>query len=313
MNIMIVGVCDVEHSTNTFMANAFKNLGHKVICYNYRTRLRVYYGDLSKLENDFIRTVTEVKKHEGIDLIIFCKTDGLPVTAHIRATEMCKTFYWFMDPITTAQVMFADMRASACTAASATCMEVVDYFRKYGQQNSYKINEGVDLELFKPISFEKKHDVLFVGSQTQERMSHIDYLAKAGIRVKVFGDGWHGKFGAMHPIYNASLVSEINQAKIVLNVSRTNSYSDRVTLSMASGAFVITSDVNEIHIDFISGKHLETFATREELYEKVTYYLKNEEERKKVAAQGCSFIRSRAGWETVCVNILYKVVNYDYF
>jgi len=218
-----------------------------------------------------------------------------------------------MDPITTAKAMLADMRALACDSASATCMEVIDYFQQKGQPNSYKINEGVDLDLFKPLKMKKTHDVLFVGSPTPERHAHLDYLTSNGINVKVFGSGWHGKFGVLHPIYNAGLVAEINQSKIVLNVSRTDSYSDRVTLSMASGAFVITSDNNEIHRDFIAGKHLETFSNQKELYEKITYYLKNEADRTQIADTGCALVRNRSGWGSVCVSILERINDFELF
>lgn len=313
MKIMVVGVCDIAHSTNAFMANALKDLGHTVVCYNYRTRLKTYYGNQGKLEEDFIITVKAIKDNGGLDLIIFCKTDTLPVSAMQIATSMVKTFYWFMDPITTANIMLADLRASSCTAASATCMEVVNFFKEKGQPNSYKINEGADLELFTPKRMKKAHDVLFVGSPTPERYQSINYLMSNGITVKVFGDGWHGNFGANHPIYNASLVSEIYQARVVLNVSRTDSYSDRVTLSMAAGAFVITSDVNEIHTDFLVGRHLETFSNDQDLYEKISYFLKNEDERERIAEHGCALVHDRYGWETVCQNILGKVNNNELF
>jgi len=313
MKIMIVGVCDIEHSTNTFMANALKKLGHTVICYNYRTRLKTYYGNQGKLEEDFITTVKAIKDNGGLDLIIFCKTDTMPITAMQIATSLANTFYWFMDPITTAKMILADLRASACTVASATCMEVVDFFKENGQPNSYKINEGADLDLFTPKYMDKKHDVLFVGSPTPERFKSLNYLMNNGVNVKVFGEGWHGNFGANHPIYNANLVSEIYQAKIVLNVSRTDSYSDRVTLSMAAGAFVITSDVNEIHTDFLVGRHLETFADDQDLYEKVIYFLENEEERERIAEQGSSLVHDRYGWKTVCQTLLGKVSNNELF
>lgn len=292
------------------MAQAFRNLGYKVICYNYRTRLKNYYGDQRQLEDDLISTITAIKNNGGIDLIIFCKTDSLPVSAHTRATDLCKTFYWFMDPITTARAMHAGMRAKVCDAASATCFEVVKYFKEEGQPDSFKINEGADLELFKNLNMKKVNDVLFVGSPTVERHQFINYLVNHGIKVKVFGDGWHGQYGAMTPIYNASLVAEINQAKIVLNVSRTDSYSDRVTLSMAAGAFMMTSDTNEIHSDFLARVHLDTFGSNEELLAKVKYYLKKDEERERIAKTGCEFVRDRFGWETSCNHILGKANEY---
>lgn len=313
MNIMIVGVCDVESSTNTFMATAFRTLGHNVICYNYRTRLRLYSGNQGRLEEDLISTLKAIQGNGGVDLLIFCKVDSLPIPAMRKATELVNTFYWFMDPITTAKAIQADMRASACNNASATCLEVVNFFTENGQPNSYKINEGVDLALFKNLNMKKKYDVLFVGSPTQERHQFIDFLIHSGIHVKVFGEGWHDKYGETHPIYSAGLVAEINQARIVLNVSRTDSYSDRVTQSMAAGAFVMTSLTNEIYSDFLVGTHLDVFSTPENLYKKIRAYLDNKTHREQVAKEGCAMIRSRASWEQVCESLLGKVKNNELF
>ena len=308
MNIVLVGVCDVPSSTNTFMAKALTALGHSVVKYNYRSVLAECSGDVERLGEKFIHTLKAIQKRRAVDLVIFCKTDTLPVSAHQRASSLTKTFYWFMDPITTAKAMGAKDRALACDYASATCSEVVDYFKRSGQQNSYKINEGVDLEMFRPSNVEKTTDVLFVGSPTNERAQAIDFLLNCGIQVKVFGQGWGGRFGAGHPVYNADLVAEIRRAKIVLNVSRTNSYSDRVTLSMAAGSFVLTSDVPEISNDFNVGIQLETFDSLDDLFHKVNYYLNKDVTREAMAIVGCNHVHSTLSWETVCSSIVWKVV-----
>jgi len=304
MNIVLVGVCDKPESTNTFMAAAFTKLGHNVIKYNYRNVLAACNNNSQDLETEFIYTLENIVKYKEIGLIIFCKTDSLPVTAHVRASELAKTFYWFMDPITTALAMNAKERALACNYASATSLEVIDCFLNAGQPNSYKINEGVDIEMYKPSNIEKTTDVLFVGSPTTERTIGISYLINSGVNLKLFGDSWGSKFGAGHPIFNADLVSEIRRAKIVLNISRTNSYSDRVALSMAAGAFVLTTDVPEIHKDFKVGHHLEAFSSYEDLYERVSFYLVEEKLRERIAKSGTEWIRETRSWELICKKIL---------
>jgi len=303
---MIVGVCDVSYSTNAFMANSFEELGHTVIKYNYRTRLKNLNGNVQELGKDFIYTLEHINEHTKIDLVIFCKTDSMPIDAMEEASKITNTFYWFMDPLTTAKIIMADMRAYVCRGASATCMEVVDFFKNCGQPNSFKINEGVDLEIYKNLYMDKTNDVLFVGSPTNERAKCIDFLVNNGISVKVFGQGWHGSYKAGHPIYNTDLAHEINKSKIVLNVSRTNSYSDRVTLSMACGAFVLTSDVPEIHNDFVEDMHLSLFNGPQDLYKKVSHFLAKDNcaEREGIAEAGSLLVRNRSSWERTCEHIL---------
>lgn len=299
MYIMIVGVCDVPHSTNTFMAKALETLGHKVLRYNYLNYLKELVSQ-DRVEEHFIDKVKEEKP----DLVIFCKTDMLPVSAHERATKLTKTHYWFMDPITTSNVMGAPDRAQACTSASATAMEVVNQFKENNQPNSFKIIEGVDTSLYYPISVEKSTDVLFAGSITQDRAVCVNFLRSNGVSVNLFGEGWPPVYKAGRPIYNEDLVNEIRKAKIVLNVTRTNSYSDRVALSMAAGSMVITTEISEIHRDFDVDNHLITYSGVHELVAKVLYYLYSVDKREAIARYGCEFVQENFTWEKKCYQLL---------
>jgi spore maturation protein CgeB len=55
---------------------------------------------------------------------------------------------------------------------------------------------------------------------------------------------------------------------------------------IAAGGFVMTNYSDVVQLAFKSGFHIETFRTFEELKDKTDYYLKHEEERRKIAHNG---------------------------
>ena len=79
-----------------------------------------------------------------------------------------------------------------------------------------------------------------------------------------------------------------NQYKILVNVSLNNDINFRVFETMATGALLITDRIidNGIEDLFTENIHYVGYSTKEELVEKVQYYLKNEEERLKIAKAG---------------------------
>ncbi|MGR3302298.1 MAG: hypothetical protein ACUZ8I_07315, partial [Candidatus Scalindua sp.] len=96
----MVGVLDVPSSTNVFMAKGFEQLGYEVDAYNYRTRIKET-GGLFNMWDDF-RFFLLKKRYE---LIVFCKTNQMHPELLDEAKESGPTWYWFMDPIGTAQAV----------------------------------------------------------------------------------------------------------------------------------------------------------------------------------------------------------------
>ncbi len=81
----------------------------------------------------------------------------------------------------------------------------------------------------------------------------------------------------------------LQQSKIVLNISRSTFYGVetglnlRIFETLASGGFLLTDYCDELKDLFSIGEHIETYRDSEDLNDKVSYYLKHEESRKKIA------------------------------
>jgi len=259
-NIVIVGVFSNEWSTNVFMANAFENIGFNVFRFDFRAFPK---HEIPKMLIDFINSINDVF------LIVFCKVDSVPIKTLKDLTGIIPTWYWFMDPMTVANTINAAERARACTYASSTSYKVTEYFKNFNK-NSYRIIEGVDTTLYRNLGLKKEYDVLFVGTPDQKR---LNYLLNVPYNVKIFGNYWpQCKHETNPPIYNEDLVLAINKSKIILNFTRPDGYSDRVTQILACGGFVLTEYADDLFMDF--GDSLTYFTNVNELNQAIGYFLK---------------------------------------
>ena len=128
-------------------------------------------------------------------------------------------------------------------------------------------------------------DVLFIGSAYMGRKKIINKLKRKGINIKCFGYGWEKK-----PISDDEISEYINQAKLTLNFSKSRGFMKqtkaRIFEITGSGGFCLTEESNEISDFFIPNKEIVVFKNFNELLSKIKYFLKNNSERDKIAAQG---------------------------
>ena len=66
---------------------------------------------------------------------------------------------------------------------------------------------------------------------------------------------------------------------------------------LGAGGFCLTNFQAELPMFFENEKHLVWYYSNEDLYEKVNYYLKHENERERIATAGCEFVKEYCGYE----------------
>ncbi|MBR6663201.1 MAG: glycosyltransferase, partial [Alphaproteobacteria bacterium] len=153
---------------------------------------------------------------------------------------------------------------------------------------TYYIPQFTNIERFYPDYHEEyKSDVLFVGVNTNYRKAW-KYLKEEGIDVSIYGPYYPDGISKENYLDNRILRKYYSSAKIVLNDTREGMkkygfISNRIFDASASGALVISDYMKEI--EDVYGDSVVMWKTKEELIEKVKYYLdpKNENERKEKA------------------------------
>jgi spore maturation protein CgeB len=160
---------------------------------------------------------------------------------------------------------------------------------KEGFTNVLLSQWGCNHFLYKNLNLPKIYDVSFVGRRYGERENFIATLRRGGVNVATFGPGWEN-FGR---VSQAELIRIYNQSKICLNIGFSfASNGDKTQIKgrdfevPGCGSLVLTKDTGEIVNYFIPGEENVTYQDAHDATEKIKYYLKNDDEREKVAKKG---------------------------
>lgn len=150
------------------------------------------------------------------------------------------------------------------------------------------------------ISFETekvKYDLLFVGNTRGVYRQIINDVEDLPYKLTIIGQGWDGTPAKEKVICDFVPNNELGQlyhnSKIVLNdhwddMRKYGFVSNRLFDIVAADAFVISDYMPEIKEIF--GDRVETYRSKEELHEKIKYYIENDEQRISKTEGGRDFI-----------------------
>lgn len=143
-------------------------------------------------------------------------------------------------------------------------------------------------------------DVGFIGSYERPRARSMLHLARAGIPVRVWGNGWesfresHGNLTVERrplvnspraPLYTTGIcATRINLA--FLRKANRDLQTDRSIEIPACGGFMLAEYSDEHARLFEPGREAAYFRSDDELVERVRYYLAHEDERARIAQAG---------------------------
>lgn len=145
---------------------------------------------------------------------------------------------------------------------------------------------------------EKKYDVIFIGHfEDDSRDYYILSLFEKGYNVKIFGTGWDKskifnilseKNGPIVPVYDNynKTLNETKIALVFLSKLNRDTYTRRCFEIPAAGALMLSEYTEDLNGLFKLGVDADYFNDANELVEKVTYYLNNEDKLKSVANSG---------------------------
>jgi predicted SAM-dependent methyltransferase len=146
-----------------------------------------------------------------------------------------------------------------------------------------------DPEIHRKHPLAKILDISFVGNSGRFRWRNFFYDGKEVFRertkllslLKKRFDLFMGKF------FFEDMAVVFSLSKIVFNKSVKDDVNMRVFEALGCGSLLLTNQIGPGQdLLFKNGEHIVEYRSRKELIEKAEYYLKHEEEREKIAAQG---------------------------
>jgi hypothetical protein len=174
--------------------------------------------------------------------------------------------------------------------------QVAFLYQAYSEHDHFPLRTGVS-------QYEGK--VIFIGYAEEKRFDFMNSLAEHGVRIEVFGNGWNKLTYArrrhanliLHrrPLLGRDYAEALSNAAIDLCFLREKNRDLHTSRSFeipACGGFMLAERTSEHETLFSEGREAEFFGSKEELLEKVRYYLDHPEERTVIAANG--YRRTRA-------------------
>ena len=179
----------------------------------------------------------------------------------------------------------------------------VDELKRLGCPQVLFVGNGFDPASFRPLPVAQADierlggDVGFIGSYERDRAQSMLALARAGIAVRIWGDGWE-RMRERHalltleqrPLRGDDFAKACAAFKINLCFLRKLNRDQQTTRSVeipACGGFMLAERTQEHEQLFAEGLEAEYFASFEELLAKCRHYLAQPSMRRQIAEAGC--------------------------
>jgi len=303
MNILLISPLQ-DQQTGVYIHSALIELGHRVAYFDWR--LVTKNSGVEQMNKELIEGFRELKP----DLAIVVKGLGiLPETIkEIRKFHKEPIVGMIFDARLGEQLV-KDVQPYIAFIKEldkfyTTDAEGIDGLKALGIDTKLLL-EGCYIPMNKEIvinSVQKQKygaDVVFIGSIDpihKERMTFLKRIHDEGFYLKIYGEvhgkppSWidehHTGFAAINDYH--SIVSQ--SSKIVLGTDeyrdRKYGFSARLYRVLCAGGFYLTSKAKGIEDFFIPGKHIDVYDNADELVEKISLYLSNDELREKIAKAG---------------------------
>ncbi|MFH1618866.1 MAG: glycosyltransferase [bacterium] len=261
---------------------------------------RIYYGTYC-IKNGIGRTEKHILGHvekNGIPLVIVCqygRSLELSVEFYNRLRRNTAVVFWnFDDAINLHSITkyFAQVADAVVTEDYFACGEyeklgipAVLWFASFSSSD------------YPQLSINKDIDVSFIGNyHTADRREYVDFLARNGVNVVSYGKGSKNGFLPLNDIPAIFARSKINlnftkswdpywineDEPLVRRVRQNKGRPVQIALTRS---FCLSEACPTLDRVFSAGKEIDIFRDKNELLDKIHYYLENGEKRELMAAK----------------------------
>ena len=267
MKILHVAVF-THQSTNVWQADAFENLGHRVIRYDYRQKAKELDGKLGNENPKRDEHLIVLCKEERPDIILYSKCNQMDVRVIEEGSKIGKTVLWYMDFNDNINSELID-KFKTCNYVFCSRWDGLNVARQYNN-NVYRLQGGYNPKVHYPIDVPKVRDVVFIGKSRSDRTV---YQKETGFEI-------------INGVYNEDHSKIVSETKINLSFTEGDGVSNRIYKIMAAKGFVLTQPWYNMEEDFEVGKDFDIFISLEHLKKQIKYYLENENKRESIAKHG---------------------------
>jgi spore maturation protein CgeB len=287
-NLLVLKFWDEYY--HAYHIQEFKKMFQSVHVINYDARFAE--DGISGTE----RYINEFIERENIHIVIvwlFLNNYELSLEYLNSIRKKASVVLWFFDD----ELFFQSFNKFYAQIADAVVTS--SYYERYSYEQmdipSVLYISSYSKQDYFPMDVEKKIDVSFVGVSEgrPERTEYIEYLNNNGINVATYGLGFSGGFvpqEKMNEIFNMSKINlNFTQMNRIAELYKENPLLNRIRQSKGrpieialTKSFCLSQSAPSMDKLFEIDKEIVVFDTKEELLEKVQYYLKHLRERERI-------------------------------
>lgn len=304
------------------LADSFQSLYEAKIIYGQEyaekkfDRLLYFFkkGNVIKNKKSISKKVLSEFNKNGIDLLITIK--GLNISSKLlsylkKENPKIKIFNWTCDDLFLKHNQTPDFLKSSkfydliYTSKSENLKNLE--LQKLGYKNIKFFYQRYSNKYHKPSKTkieQVRYKVLFAGYAEEERFQYMNFLAKNGIEINVFGNGWDKykyrlrRHNNLHIHYRPIIGEDYSQAIFsseinlcFLRVLNRDIHTARSVEIPACGGFMLAQRTNE-HLElFEEDTEAAYFSSKEECLSKVKSFLIDNKRREEIANNG--FLKTR--------------------
>jgi len=318
LKVLLGGDAAYKAGSEIFIFNAFNQLNVETRLVDFSEYFRLSF--LNKAFNKFRKVpcywgvdplnkalIEKTKEFRPNFVLLMKPIHVLPETVK-ELKKIAKVFSWYPD-----YVLFP----KTCSTYFYKSIPFYDYHFSFNFENAKELKKrgakeslflpcAADLSCHYPVKVSPEEakkigaDVVFLGTFAQEeRFFYLEKLCREGYNVKIYGGSWEKcpkdscliKNGCIQfKVVNCEEMSKVfNASKIVLSFVRSHNkelLGCRTYEIPACGAFMLHVRTEKTSEVFKEGEEADFFSSYEEMKNKIDFYLKNDELRKKIAAAG---------------------------
>jgi spore maturation protein CgeB len=313
MNILVYDINCKSSGVEYPIKDALESMGHDVIMFDWTLHFNSIVKEslFNKIKDKLFLKVIEIKINKEInkvinnnhfDLFLVMRGDHLfPETLSLCRNRIKMIVNWntddlfnrlnsselIIDSLSFYDIHFSPRYSlkSEYLSSGAKSFELLNWYYRY----------GIDYSKYSRKCYGYLHDSTFIGSWSERREEFLSDLYDC--KIDIYGWGWNKKIKkdkyknwVLSPsISIVKMHDEFYKSKININIL---TLENRDTTNLrnfeipASGAFQLSERSDEILNLFEEDKEIVCFSSKEELFDKYKFYLKNDNLREKIAIAG---------------------------
>jgi spore maturation protein CgeB len=316
MKILYAGELSTLGSNCFLRMLALQHLGYHIIPFDFHhyrgqgveAKIQFHFGwgrNINQLNRDFLQLAKETKPDLiWVDKGIFLRASTLQTVKQIIKTQLMhlvpddpfghnrKGWRVFYKAIPEYDLHFVKRPYN------------IAEYKNLGAKKVFEYDHSYDNVVHRPVTLTTEADkqkykaaVGFVGTYEFQRADSICYLIENGVSVAIWGECWHkykhwNKIKAYHrggEMFGDSYAKVLCGMDIALHFLRKanrDAQDSRTFEIPACGTFMLAERTYKHEQFFEDHKEAVFFDSKEDLLQKVRYYMQHEEERKKIAMAG---------------------------